>query len=182
MVPSRATNGTHHQPPTTEQRCTKSICACPCSRATQLHETPVCTSGTRGDGPRQAQGQTILGRLRRHWFQHWDSNASLMLSHLHCENQGNKNQRHSVLSTPINHKPTDHTWNTCHKGGIGPHQCIKRNGLTRWQDGRGTQKVKQIIHEDSRGKIRIGKGKRATNQPPKTPQCPPSGTTSKGGR
>ncbi len=44
------------------------------------------------------------------------------------------------------------------------------------------QIVLQVIHKDNRGKIRIGKGKRATKQPSKSPHCPPSCTTSKGGQ
>ncbi len=62
------------------------------------------------------------------------------------------------------------------------HKCIKRNGLTWWQDGRCAPKVQQVIHKDSHCKIRIGKGKRAMNQPLKSLQCPPSCTTTKGGQ
>jgi hypothetical protein len=91
LVPSSATSGTHHQSTTTEQPHTKSVCVCPCPWATQLHETPVCTPGMGGDGPRQTQEPTNLGCLHRHQLQHWDSNgASPMIPHLHCENKGNK--------------------------------------------------------------------------------------------
>ncbi len=69
-----------------------------------------------------------------------------------------------------------HTQNTHHKGGIGPNKCTKRNGLTRWQDSRGTPNVKQAIHKDSHSKIRIGKGKRTMEQPLKSSQCPLSCT------
>ncbi len=93
VVPSCATSGTQLQHLTTEQGCTKSVHVCPCPRATQLHEMPICTSGMCGNGPRQTQEQTIRGGSSGHQFQHWDSNeASPMFPHLHRENQGNKNQ------------------------------------------------------------------------------------------
>ncbi len=150
--------------------------------ATQLHEKPICTPGMHGNGPCQTQEQMILGCSRGHQFQHWDSfGSSLMCPHLHCKNQGNKNKWHSVLQTPVYNKPTGHTQNTHHKGGIGPHKCIKRNNLMQWQDSRGAPKVQRAIHKDSHGKIRTGKGKSAMEQPLKSPQCPPSCTTCKGG-
>jgi hypothetical protein len=136
---------------------------------------PVCTPGMHSDGPHQAQEQMILGRPRRHWFQHWDGNGvPTMFLHLHCENQGNESERHSVFQTSIYNKPIEHTQNTLHKGSIGPHQCVKRNGLMQWQDSRGTRKVQRDVHKDSQGKISNGKGKRAMKQPPNPPQCPPS--------
>ncbi len=161
----------------------QSVCICPCPRATRLHETPIRTPEMHGNDPHQIQKQTILGRSRRHRFQHWDGDgASPMFPHLHHENKGNKNQWHSVLQTPVYHKPTGHTWNTHHKGSIKPHKCIKRNNLKQRQDGRGAPKVQWTIHKDSHRKIRIGKGKRAMEQSSKSLQCPPSCTTSKGGR
>ncbi len=84
------------------------------------------------NGPHQTQEQMILGRSLGHHFQHQNGNgASPMFYTSKCENQSNKNQWHSVLQTPVHHKPAGHTWNTRHKGGIGPHKCIiSRNGET----------------------------------------------------
>jgi hypothetical protein len=63
-----------------------------CPWETLLHEMPICTSGMRGDGPRQTEEPTNLGHPRRHRLQHLDGNgASLMFPHLHCENKSNKN-------------------------------------------------------------------------------------------
>ncbi len=68
------------------------------------------------------------------------------------------------------------------KAALDLISAFTRNSLTWWHNGRGTPKVQQVIHKDSRGKIRAGKGKRAIKQPSKSPQCPPSCTTSKGGQ
>ncbi len=64
----------------------------------KLHETPIHAPGMRGDGPCQAQEQTILGCPHGHQFQHCDSDgAPPMFPHLHCKNQGNKSEQHSVF-------------------------------------------------------------------------------------
>jgi hypothetical protein len=45
------------------------------------------------------------------------------------------------------------------KAALDLRTALKRNSLMQWKNGRGAPKVQQAIHEDSRGKFRIGKGK-----------------------
>ncbi len=143
----------------------------------------VCTPGMHGDSLSWTQEPTNLGRPCRHQLQRQDGNgASRMFPHLHCENKGNKSQQHSVLQTPVHKEPTGHTQDTCHKGCVWTHQCIKRVGLTWWQNGRGIRKFQRVVHKNNDGKSSDGKGKRARKQPLNPPQCPPSCPTSKGGQ
>ncbi len=97
---------------------------------------------------------------RQSWDVHADTgfNIGMAMEHHRCfhiyimKTKGDENQWHSVLQTPIYHKPSGHTWNTRHKGGIRRHKCIKWNGLTRWQDRRGTPNFQRVIHKDGRSK------------------------------
>ena len=56
-----------------------------------------------------------------------------------------------------------HTQDTRHKGGVGTHQCVKRVGITRWQDGICVNKFSKLFTKIAMAKAATIKAKEQWN-------------------